>query len=248
MIKRKKFRREVKLTDDTKRRISPALVVMVVAGSVLLIAAAGRYFASRHTASVDAKVTMEPVDEQVVSSDGRRKAAAGLPDGEVYRTAERLCEAAALAHAATLYAINQSGAGHPPKTVDKLLSALSSADLYPPGVVRTDATGVLSSDRATLHVRYRARPFRLEVISFGRSREDGPALMVRVPGDGIAGDRGVLFIASRLGEIDAPPPFAPARDCLEAGWVNEPLRGLEIAEGEREQLSAWLASQPSLSK
>lgn len=248
MIKTKKFRREVKLTDNAGRRAAPAMLVMVVAGSVLLIGIAGRYFASRNTASVDAKVTMERVDEQVVSTDASRKAAAGLPDGEVYRTAERLGEAAALAHAATLYVINQPGAGHPPQTVDKLLSALPAAGLYPPGVARTDAEGILSSDRATLHVRYRPRPFGIEVISFGRSREDGPALMVRVPGDGIDGDRGVLFIASRLGEVDAPAPFAPARACLEAGWVNEPLRSLEIAEGEREQLSAWLASQPFLSK
>jgi hypothetical protein len=100
----------------------------------------------------------------------------------------------------------------------------------------------LSSDHATLFLRYRPQPVGVEVVSIGRDREDGPAMMVRVPGDGEQADRGVLFIASKLANSDPPPPFASVRACVDAGWIEEPLRSLDMSDMDREKLRSWLAS------
>ena len=102
---------------------------------------------------------------------------------------------------------------------------------------------MLLSNHARLLLRFRPEPLAVEVLSFPRSREDGPALMIRIPALGNDADRGSVFIAGRLGDIDPPSPFASLADCVRAGWIDQQLDQEEIPSAEQQQLRAWLATR-----
>lgn len=166
-----------------------------------------------------------------------------FPDhGEVYRTADRLREASAIALAAALYAANEQANRHFIPDSVELISGVRSAGLVPPGM-RFDARAMLLSDRSTLLIRFRPDPFAIEVLSFSHSREDGPALMIRIPGIADDGEHGSVFIADRLGDIDPPTPFAALTDCVRAGWIDQPFDQAEIPTAEQQQLRAWLGAK-----
>jgi hypothetical protein len=223
------------------RRLSPLLLVVLASGLLLAIATISRYLAARGAGSVDARVVIERGDQEPSQIRSPNNAPARLPDGEVYRTADRLRDAAALAYAAALYAVDRQLQRRTPQTAEALTTGMLAARLYPPGIICAEG-GALYSDHATLNLRYRAQPLGIEVISIGRAREEGPALMVRVPGEGDRADRGVLFIASKLADSDPPPPFASVRACVDAGWIDEPLRSLDMSDRDRDQLRSWLTS------
>jgi hypothetical protein len=67
-------------------------------------------------------------------------------------------------------------------------------------------------------------------------------LIVRIPGDGQQGESGVLFIANKLGPIDAPPPFGSAKDLAESGWIEHSLHNTDMAGREKQDIRNWLAS------
>jgi hypothetical protein len=127
-----------------------------------------------------------------------------LPDdGEVYRTAERLREASAIAS----LRVSMSPEN---KATTAILKALNlSSPVYdqpaccPPGIT-VDGRAMLLSPFARLILRFRSDPLAIEVIDIPHSREDGPALMVRIPGSGPDDERGSVFIADRLGDINLP--------------------------------------------
>jgi hypothetical protein len=223
------------------RRLSPFLLVVLVAGLLLAIATISRYLAARGAGSVDPRVVIERGDQEFSQIRSPNSVPARLPDGEVYRTADRLRDAAALAYAAALYAVDRQLQRRTPQTAEALTTGLNAAHLFPPGIISAGGE-TLSSDHATLFLRYRPQPVGVEVVSIGHYREDGPALMVRVPGEGDQADRGVLFIASKLADNDPPPPFASVRACVDAGWIDEPLRSLDMSDKDRDQLRSWLAS------
>jgi len=223
------------------RRLSPFLLVVLVAGLLLAIATVSRYLAAPGAASVDARVVIERGDQEQSQIRSPHNAPARLPDGEVYRTADRLRDASALAYAAALYVIDRQSQRRTPQTAEAVTTGMINARLYPPGISSAEGN-TLSSEHATLSLRYRAQPVGIEVVSIGRDREDGPALMVRVPGEGDQADRGVLFIASKLADNDPPPPFASVRACVATGWIDEPLRSLDMSDQDREKLRSWLAS------
>ena len=100
------------------RRLSPFLLVVLVAGLILAIATVSRYLAGRGAASVDARVVIERGDQELTQIRNPNNAPARLPDGEVYRTADRLRDAAALAYAAALYAVDRQLQHRTPQTAD----------------------------------------------------------------------------------------------------------------------------------
>ena len=145
-------------------------------------------------------------------------------DGEVSRTEERIREATALATAAGLFAARESLSRRTPATVSDLLAGINSAGLMPPSIRQLPGQGEATSLHGTLSLRYRPEPLGIEVISLGKDRLDGPAVLVRVP-DVDASDTGAsLFLATRLDEITVPAPFAPAAEVVALGFAREPLR------------------------
>jgi hypothetical protein len=67
--------------------------------------------------------------------------------------------------------------------------------------------------------------------------------MIRIPSLGDDFDRGSVFIADRLGDIDPPAAFASVTECVRAGWIDQQLQQTEIPGAEQRQLRAWLATK-----
>ena len=102
---------------------------------------------------------------------------------------------------------------------------------------------MLLSPFGRLLLRFRSEPMAIEVIDIPHSREDGPALMIRIPGSGPDGEGGSVFIADRLGDINPPSPFASISDCVRAGWIDQPINQAETPQEQEQQLRAWLATR-----
>ena len=102
---------------------------------------------------------------------------------------------------------------------------------------------MLLSPLGKIQLRFRPDPLTVEVISIPGRREDGPALMVRIPGTGPGGEGGSVFIADWLGDIAPPPPFAGTSDCVRAGWIDQPFNQAEISGAEQQQLRVWLSAK-----
>jgi hypothetical protein len=149
-------------------------------------------------------------------------------DGEVARTEERIREATGLATAASLFAVKESLDKRVPESVTSLLAKVNNAGLLPPGMQVVEISGVVASARGQLFLRYRAEPLGIEVVSIGKERLDGPALLVRVPDDGMSEYGARLFLATRLDEITVPAPFAHEAEVIALGFAPEPLRAVKL--------------------
>jgi len=185
------------------------------------------------TGTVDPHVNL-PLNqaEQVANRQKQLGASAfiAVTEGEVAHTEERIREASALATAASLFAANELLNGRKPLSVGVLLSSLNAMGLMPPGVQLVNA-GELNSSHARLFVRYQAEPLSVEVVSLGKVRIDGPALLVRVPNTSLSGfgeDGAGLYLAPRLDEIALPAPFASEAEVIALGFVPEPLRAAKL--------------------
>lgn len=183
---------------------------------------------------VDPRITLPPNQAQEILEQQRRqqfRAFVSVSEGEVSRTEERIREATALALAASLFAATELLAHRIPANDRVLLSGVQKAGLLPPGLQQIDNSVLVTSDRGTLQVRYRPEPLCIEVVSIGRERTDGPALLLRVPSLIAGKDETrdvVLYMATRLDEITIPQPFASEAQIIELGFAPEPLRAATI--------------------
>jgi len=217
--------------------------LLTAAAALLLMVMLAKYLAPRNVPSVDPTVSIERAQNDDSSSSRAANVAPNLPDdGEVYRTAVRLREASAVALAAGLYVAGEQVNRRYPQSADSVIAGVRSAGLLPPGVT-VDGRAMLLSPFSTELVRFRSDPLAIEVIDIPHSREGGPALMVRIPGSGTDGERGSVFIADRLGDIDLPGPFASISDCVRAGWIDQPNNQGETPQEQQQQLRAWLATR-----
>jgi hypothetical protein len=177
--------------------------------------------------AIDPRVTVELGEAaNVKQASARQPVIATTIDGEVARTAERVGEATALALSASLYVAGEQIKGRSPRAAQDLLAGIAAQNLLPPGLAFTQG-GALVSAYGSLSVRYRPVPFGVEVVSVGHKREDGPALIVRIPEE--LSDKGdpSFFIARSLSDVRIPAPFAPAAEVIALGWSPETLRSLK---------------------
>lgn len=170
-------------------------------------------------------------------------------DGEVTRTTERLRELSAVTTALALYAAGERLRGRTPGTVSDLLAGVTKEGLMPPGVTSESQPGLLTVAHSggtggdvahgNLFVRYRPRPFGVEVVAVGRERRDGPALMMRVP-DGAKENEGVsYYMATRLDGVRIPAAFAEESQVISAGWTKQLLRAVKVPREEHGDLREW---------
>jgi hypothetical protein len=200
---------------------------MIAGSAATLIVAAtliASYFRLR---AIDPHVTTE--FGEVASSKqahSQQTVIATMIDGEVAHTAERIGEATALALSASLYAASEQIKGRSPRATQDLLAGITAQNLLPPGLAFTQGSALVSAF-GSLSVRYRPAPLGVEVVSVGYKREDGPALIVRIPDE--LSDKGEtkLFIAHSLSDVRIPLPFAPAAEVIALGWSPETLRSLK---------------------
>jgi hypothetical protein len=215
------------------------------AAALILIVMLANYLSPRNVPSVDPTVSIEREQNDDTSNPRTANVTPNVPDdGEVYRTAERLRVASAVALAAGLYVAGEQVNRRYPQSADSVIAGLRSAGLLPPGIT-VDGRAMLHSHFARVLLRFRSDPLAIETISVPNSREDGPGLMVRIPGSGPDGDRGSVFIADRLGDINPPSPFASITDCVRAGWIDQPINQAETPQEQQQKLRDWLATRRS---
>jgi hypothetical protein len=216
---------------------------IAAAAAVILAIALARRCSPASVPLVEPLVSIEPAQGADSHAAQTPNTAPDLPDdGEVYRTADRLREASALALAAALYAANEQANRRVIQSADALFAGIRSSGLLPPGVTGERAA-MLLSNRSRLLLHFRPNPLAVEVLSLPRSREDGPALMVRIPSGDAEGQRGSVFIADRLGDVSPPAPFASLADCVRAGWIDQSFDQADIPDAQQQQLRAWLAAR-----
>ena len=185
---------------------------------------------------VDPRITLPPNQVQEILEQQRRqqvRAFVSVSEGEVSRTEERIREATALALASSLFAATESLAHRIPANDLALLAGVQKAGLLPPGMQLVDNAVLVSSERGTLQVRYRAEPLCIEVVAMGRERTDGPALLLKVPSMIAGKDEArdvVLYMATRLDEITIPQPFASEAQIIALGFAAEPLRAMTLPD------------------
>ena len=201
-----------------------AMIAGLTLSFVLAAAFAASHFRSR---TIDPRVTMEfgqvaPANQ----APPKQIVIATTIDGEVARTAERIGEATALALSASLYAASEQLKGRDPRDTQDLLARIAAKNLLPPGLSLTKGSALVSAYGA-LSVRYRPAPLGVEVVSLGNRREDGPALIVRIPDELSDKGEAKLFIAGSLSDVRIPAPFAPAAEVIALGWSPETLRSLK---------------------
>lgn len=141
--------------------------------------------------------------------------------GEVATTAERAQEATGVALAAGLLLASEVSKGRAPADAGQLVSALLQRGLLP-GFAAGGQPGTLLTSRGTLAVRYRRTPIGIEVVSVGRNREAGPAILIQMPAESHANESGI-WLAESLDDLVIPRPFAPAAEVIAAGWKPDAL-------------------------
>jgi len=183
---------------------------------------------------VDPRITLPPNQVHEIRERQRRQqiqAFVSVSEGEVSRTEERIREVTALALAASLFAATESLAQRIPASDRALLAGVQRAGLLPSEMLLIENSVLVSSERGTLQVRYRPEPLCIEVVSIGKERTDGPALLLRVPSMISGKDETrdvVLYMATRLDEITIPQPFASEVHIIALGFAPEPLRAATL--------------------
>jgi hypothetical protein len=233
----------------TCSRPSPMFVLGTVAAFLvllLLIAPAMRRFFSDR---LDPRISFEQ-NRARRKSDGvaqtRKPTATTIFDGEVYRTEGRLREASAVAIAATLSGVASLTEHHPVRNVNELLQDIARRGLLPPGVELAPDRNLLVSEHSRVHVRLRAEPFAVEVLSFGRERIDGPALLLRVPDEKQnKNEPARYFYSLKLEGVTVPDPFANPSAVLACGWQMDTIRPSTPEGADESRLAAWAGEQQS---
>jgi hypothetical protein len=183
-------------------------------------------------------------------SDGevqtRKPTTTTIFDGEVYRTEGRLREASAVAIAATLSTVASLTERRPVHNVGELLQDIARRGLLPPGVELAPDRNLLVSEHSTIYLRLRTEPFAVEILSFGRERLDGAALLLRVPGDvQNKNEPARYFYSLKLEGITVPDPFAAPSAVLACGWQTDTIRPSTPEGADESRLSAWASEHQS---
>ena len=92
---------------------------------------------------------------------------------------------------------------------------------------------------ATVHLRYLPTELSVELISVPKERNDGPAILIRIP-DSENPSVGIRYFESmQLDGIVYPPPFAPIAQIIASGWQPRAFKETQIPDEQRLQLEQW---------
>ncbi len=226
-------------TDGKRWRPSPPLVVvataMIVIATTMLLG-----WLNARSYRVKARVEIpDPVVEHSAAASPASGNLSTLPDGEVARMAARVREATGLLMGLTMLAVSEQMNDRSLTNVEALINLMARRNLFPPGVNQAGAQGVLSSDHATIYVRYRPAPLGVEVVSIVHERLDGPALIARLTTGADDNSGALLFVARQTEGAKLPEPFAPLADIAALNWSIEPLRERQFTPQEIDSLNAW---------
>jgi hypothetical protein len=193
---------------------------------VVALAVVGFSIASRRIGVVEPRVTIDPGVKESEAAQAttrlRLQVVQRAMNGEVSMTADRLCEAAALAAAASLIAVNERESANAKGW--NLLGRVAAHNLLPPVAAFTGRSNMLATPHGSLSLHFRPTPLGVEVLSLGKDKTAGPALIIRVMGD-MPGAGGLkVWMATTLDRVQLPRPFADEPEVIAAGWQATDLR------------------------
>jgi hypothetical protein len=160
------------------------------------------------------------------------------PDSEVPRTAERLRDATAVAIAATTNILDGAMRNQMPRDAPTIIANIAQRQLIPNEWL-TNQPGVLAMPRSTVHLRYLRQPISIEVVSVPNDRNDGPAILIRIPDQENTGIGPRYFESMQLDGIVYPNPFAPIAEIIASGWQPRLFKQTHIPDDQRAQLEQW---------
>ena len=191
---------------------------------------------STEMATVDAQVTIG--DASTNSTSGEKALKYRWPDSEVPRTAERLRDLTAVGIAASANVVEGALNRRTPRDIGAIIADIAKRELIPAEWV-TNEPGVLHMPHATVHLRYLPSELSVELISVPQERNDGPAILIRIP-DSENPSVGIRYFESmQLDGIVYPPPFAPMAQIIASGWQPKPFKQAQISDEQRLQLEQW---------
>lgn len=258
--KDKSLKQAAKNAVINKREHSPAIAALrsfftspifnVAALVLLLVAVFGglRLFSgSRNPAQVSfVEPSLADAEEIAVSSD-RILLAPEIFKGEVYQSAIRLRETAALGMAMSLVVFAEyAERGSVPQNLDRILVSISERGLMPPGLEMQK--GEVLSPASVFVVRYQSQPLRFEIVS--RPKEAAsPALLLRFPLTSLDG-RTITYFQSKPAAAltPAPEPFAGLEQLVAGGWTMERWRGEIVAPKDKNAIQILAEEKRLLSE
>jgi hypothetical protein len=163
------------------------------------------------------------------------------PDSEVPRTAERLRDLTGVAIASMAYVVESALRNKPPKDASTIVAAITQRDLVPRAWL-TQQPGVLHAPHGPIQFRYSATSLSIEVISVPANRNDGPALLIRLPDRENTAIGSRYFESMQLDGIVYPSPFAPIPQVIGVGWQQRLFKQTQIPDAEKAQLQQWSRS------
>lgn len=256
-------------------KLAPHAVVLLVCCAVL-----GALVLIRYLTPLRSEVNISLYERRFMEPEAKKQRPAPtsleevVGDHSVYYRAERLRELSDVTLCLELYylkrATAEGGGRYPPanvpESVEALLEGTKEAGLLPPGMTASrNFAGALNSPHSTLYVRYRPRPFGLEVISVpqGSGKEGG--LMMRLPG-GVESRLPAHLEAEHRAEnmihdirpVDDSPTamfataeevavrvpqtgFAPVEELLSLGWSKVSLPAPQsLPPNDARRLKEWM--------
>jgi hypothetical protein len=229
-------------------RPSPMVVVLSTASIVIVVTMAlGWLNARRYRTNARVEIG-EPAGTIEASAPSKSANASILADGDVARMAVRVREASGLLMGLAMLAVSEQMNNRNPVDVNTLIGLMAARNLVPPGIGRSSAKGVLVSDRAMIYVRYRSQPLGIEVVSIGKERIDGPAIIARLAAGGDDNTGTLLFIARKTQDTTLPAAFTSIAQVAALNWSVEPLREGSFTPQEIERLSTWARQYGATSK
>ena len=227
-------------------RLTPRLVTALVACGLGLLLVFGRDARRFFAGHFQPRITFAngPARPKTVDAKTKVAAPAAVFEGEVARTEVRLREASALAIAASLAGVAAYTEGRPAHDVNGLLRGMSERGLLPPGLTVAPEGTSIQSEYGTLHLRLRPQPFAVEVLSLGRERRDGPALLLRVPDETNPGPNAPsrYFSSLTLSDVKIPAPFAAPTAILALAWRTDTFRPTPPDGANAQELEKWARS------
>jgi hypothetical protein len=82
----------------------------------------------------------------------------------------------------------------------------------------------------------------VEVISVPAERNDGPAILIRLPDQENTSVGARYFESMQLDGIIYPPPFAPTAEIIASGWQPRLFKQTQLPDEQRAQLEEWSRS------
>lgn len=243
--KDKSLKKRAKNAETKRREGSPVTVALssffaspifnVAALVLLLVAVFGglRLFSGSRNPAQVSFVERFPADaEEIAVSNDRILPAPEIFKGEVYQSAIRLRETAALGMAISLVVFAEfAEKGNVPPNLEGIILLISERGLMPPGLEIQNSE--ILSPESVFVVRYQSQPLRFEIVT--RPKDAGsPALLLRFPLRSLDG-RTITYFQSKPAAAltPAPEPFAALDQLVAGGWTMERWRGESLAPNDK---------------